>query len=51
MIVPKNWIGVKVRGGVEPKHVPHLTASSSILVNICLNEIRLPAPISQELKI
>jgi hypothetical protein len=42
---------MEVLGGVEPKHVPHLTATRSTLVHVCLNQIGLPGPIPQELKI
>lgn len=51
MIIPENWVSMIFLSGVEPKLVPHLTVSSSILVHICLDQIRLAAPIPQELKI
>lgn len=51
VVVPEDGIAMEVLGGVEPKHVPHLTATNSILVHVCLNQIRLPGPIPQELKI
>lgn len=51
MVVPKDRVGMEVLSGVEPKHVPHLTAPSPILVHICLNSVGLARPIPQELKI
>lgn len=51
VVVPEDGIAMEILGGVEPKHVPHLTATSSILVHVCLNQIGLPGPIPQELKI
>jgi hypothetical protein len=51
VVVPEDGIAMEILGGVEPKHVPHLTATNSILVHVCLNQIRLPGPVPQELKI
>lgn len=36
---------------VKPKHVPHLSVTSPILINIRLYKIWLPCSIPQELKI
>jgi len=50
-IVPENGIGVELLGRVEPKHVPHFTVSSTILVYICLYQIGFSSSIPQELKV
>ena len=51
MVVPEDRISMIVLGRVEPKHVPHLSISSAILVHICLNQVWFSCPVPQELEI
>lgn len=51
MAIPEDGIGVEFLGGVEPEHVPHLPVAGPILVHIGLYQVRLPAPVPQELEV
>lgn len=51
MMVPKNGVCVKISGWIEPKVNPLFLVTFSVDINIRLNSVRLPCPVSQEFEV
>ena len=50
-LIPKERVGMKVCGGIEPKVQPLLPVTHSIHIHVGLHRVRFPCGVAQELKI
>lgn len=49
--VPQDRVSVKVLGWVEPEMDPFFAVIKSLGIDICLENVRLPINVSEELKV